>query len=1072
MIYKIYQKNVSFFLFFLIFMQSAFAQRSQLLISKASISGVVKDSVTKNLLNRATITLYNAANGSVIKTISTNLDGSFTLRELPVGSSLKLMVSYTGYAAYKKVFTIQMDKKNYGFGTILLACGPNDLKTVDVLGKKTTVGTVLGSIKGKVKDSTYKFTLSSATVSVYNNDNFALLQFTMPNNFGEFSIHKLPVNTSLKLLITHVGYTPYQKIFSLSESKNALNFDWIYMHQNTDKENTLEEVRITSIAPVRMNGDTLEFNPRAFKMDVNATAEDLMRNLPGMVIWGDGDITFNGKKINSLLVDGKPFMGSSDFTTATQNLPKDVLDKVQIYSQRNDKNPLDSTLHANLKLKEDKKTGYFGKVALGYGTTDKFAIDAMLSGYNKKLQITNVGAFNNVNKSAGNFNTLIRSNSYKGEGNNIDYQSDFTKAGINTGITAGTRFQYDFIPDVSYRKSRRLTGDYFFKRNDETINSTRITNTILNTDSILSNNNISKSNNIAAKNSFLAKYAHQNKDYDFSVSADANLSQNKNQSESIGEQQRTGTIGQLSSSSSSNSSDNIRKQLTVDATFNYRKEIFDDDDFMKIKKHLLSNFTLGYKLDYHENNGDRRNLSSLISMLNPDANKVFDRLYQSSSNLTGHTFNIGYPQLKKVLFGFANLGGIRLDLGSKFIFSSYNSKVLVFDKVVNNQQFVKNNYLTNNRMENIQDIQPKLIISKYFNQELTNRYNKGFDISIVPMFQIYTTRSHAVQQIQNFSYQYQKFVPSASITYYNHQYGNYELNGGLSYNTQVNYPTVEEIAPLVDSAKVWYIPQGNRDIKPEYKNTVALKFTFQSRRPKNPYQIELNIDGNFTNNKISDSTFYDSLGRRINYNVNLNGNNYWHLSGYYRKAYSPNKKNTFRINIWYNRYEFYIPQYLDGVLMTSNNRNNNFDIEAAYSFSDMVNLNFKQGFSFYKNIQSTNSQQYQGSNNYTRFSSALQFPKNILWSTNINFNTNKAENQSTVNYTILNASLTYRFLKGSRGEAKFSALDLLKQNKAVINNTNRNVQTFGFSNVLQQYFLVSLAYYPRKFGKKISASEE
>lgn len=1054
-------KKILLIIVYLTIAKTTIAQSNKLIVS-----GIVKDSVTKNILNNATVTIYNVTSGSLITNTLAGKDGVFTIPQLPAATALQLRITHIGYKSYKKNFKLIDNKKAYDFGTIILSPEnpkANALKTVEVSGTKNNTTAIFGNIKGKVKDSTYKFVLSSATVSVYRVADSNLLQFNIPNNFGEFTVQKLPINTPLKLLLTHVGYTPYEKIFNLNT--NTIDFGWIYMHQNTDKENNLKEVEITSYAPVRMNGDTLEFNPRAFKMDANATAEDLMRRLPGMVVWGDGDITFNGKKINSLLVDGKPFMGSPDFTTASQNLPKEVLDKVQIYSQRNEKNPLDSTLNANLKLKDDKKKGHFGKVGAGYGTKNRGATDGMLNGYSKKAQIVTVGAFNNINKSANDINTLIHNNSYKGEGNNIDYQSDFKRAGINIGTTAGTRFQYDFIADVSDKKSRRLTADYFFKRNNETINSTRFTNTLLKADSILSNNNTNENTNITTNNVLSANYTQKEEKFRFTVSVDANINQSNNSSKSTGVQTRTGTIGQLSSSNSLNIYDNVKKRMALDAQFYYQNETFEDSATEKRKKHLFANFTIGYRFDYEESKGNRHNLSSILSVLNPNANQLFDRLYQHNSTGSRHNINIAYPNLKKLVFGFANLGGINLDLSSQFTFNQHSNYAMVFDTNVQTQQYEKNGYLTNNRIENVQDIQPQLSISKNFYKGLTNRYSQRLDIFITPKIQYYGMQSLATQQLQNFSYQYHKFIPHVSLNYNNHQYGDYEVRSSLNYKSDVDYPTVEHISPLVDSANVWYVPKGNLNIKPEYTRTFAWKISIEGRKPKNPYHIDLSLDGNFTKDKISDSTFYDNAGRRINYNINLNGNKYWHLGGYYRKAYSPDKSNTFRLNIWYNHYRYYIPQYLDALLTTSNNRNNNYDIEIAYSFLDIVNVNAKQGFSFYKNLQSTNNQQYNGLNNYTRFSGTLQLPKKLTWSSNINFNTNKAENQATVHYTIWNASLTYRFLQGNNGEVKFSALDLLKQNKGVINNTNRNVQTFGFNNVLQQYFMLSLAYYPRKFGK-------
>ncbi len=919
-------------------------------------------------------------------------------------------------------------------------------------------------IKGIVKDSTYRFVLSSATVAVYNNSNSTLLKFSIPNKFGEFIVEKLPYKTPLKLVVTHIGYSPYQKILDINPDKSLINLDTIFMHQNSQKENMLEEVTITALAPVRMNGDTIEFNPRAFKMDPNATSEDLMRILPGMVVWGDGDITYNGKKINSLLVDGKPFMGSSDITVATQNLPKDVLDKVQVYSQRNEKNPLDSTLHANLKLRDDKKMGYFGKIGGGYGNNDRFASDGMLNGFNKKLQITTVGAINNVNKSANSINTLIKSNSYKDNGGGVDYQSDFRRAGINQATTAGSIFQYDFIADPNFRKSRRLTADYYFNRNKETINSNRISNTTLGLDSILNNTNESEKKVISTSNNLSARYLQEERDFSLSISVNGSLSESNNTNKRQGEARRTGTEGSLSANNSVDMDNNSSKGVIFNTVFTRRKErlLYEASDKRKINP--FDNFIIGYKFSFEENKGYSHNYSTVTSTANPAMDKLFDRTYQRYNRKASHAVDISYLDFKKLLFGFAPLGGINVDLLTTV--NVHNAKInsLVEDNDPSTSRPEVNQYLTNDRFENIQDIQPQLRISKMFYKGLTNRYMERLDINITPVMQYYRMESSAIQDAQNFSYQYSRFVPRASLDYNNHQYGSYELSSKLSYLTKVYYPTVQDRAPLVDSTNVWYIPQGNPTLHPEYVNTFQWKISLESRKPKNPYQINVVMDYNTMKDKISDSTFYDEIGRRINYKINVDGHSYWHVGSSFRKSFSPNKNHTFRFFVSYDRYLYTIPQYLNAQQVTSKNQNDNIDLEIAYSYLDKVNLAAKQGIGLYENRQ-TGIEQYNGANNYTQFRGTFQFPKNVTWSTNINFNTNKAYNQPTVNYAIWNASVSYRFLKGNQGEVKFSALDLLNENKSIINNTNRNVQTFGFDNVLRQYFMLSVAYYPRKFGK-------
>lgn len=946
------------------------------------------------------------------------------------------------------------------FSTITLA--QHDAKIKQSAVQDTTAWT--GGIKGIVKDSTYRFVLSSATVAIYNNADSSLLQFSIPNKFGEFDIQKLPFNTSLKLLITHIGYTPYNKAFSIHSDKPLINFDTIRMHQNLDKENTIEEVTITALAPVRMNGDTIEFNPRAFKMEANATSEDLMRLLPGIVIWGDGDITYNGKKINSLMVDGKPFMGSGDFTVATQNLPKDVLDKVQIYNQRDERNPLDSTLHANLKLKDDMKMGYFGKIGGGYGTNNRFAADGMLNGFNKKLQITSVGAFNNVNKSAGSIQTLIKSNSYKGNNNSIDYQSDFTRAGINQGTTAGSTFQYDFIADPTFRKSKRLNADYFYNRNHETINSNRVVNTFLQKDSILNNTNTTDRKVRNESNNLSAKYTQEDQNFSLSFSTEASINRSNNIIERTGESSRTGVTGVLSSNSGIDRDDNIQRKWSFSTTFVQRKSSLTRDYNEKKKRYPFDNFTLSYQFFFEDNDGNSNNYSKVTSNINPDLNKFFDRSYEKYNNKTNHSFDVSYPDFKKLIFGNSYLWDINVDLLTKVNLSNSTFDNLVQDKDSTTMQNHVNSYLTNARDEYTHDWRTLLAISKNFYKGLTNRYMKSFRINITPAVQQFRKDSKSNQHIQNFNYGYRKVIPSASINYNNHQYGSYELGSSINYSTHVNYPTVYHLAPLVDSTNVWYIQKGNPNIKPEYIQTWQWKANLQSRKPKNPYQLNVVLDYNTTKDKISDSIFYDNIGRRINYNINLENNYYWHVGSNIRKSYSPSKNHTFRFYTSYDRYHYNTPQYLNAELVTSNNLNHNISIEIAYSYLNLLNLSAKQGINLYENRQ-TNSQKYHGINNNTLFTGSWNFPKKITWATNINFNTNKALNQPTVNYAIWNANVTYRFMKGNQGEIKVSALDLLNQNRSIINSTNRNIQTFGFNNVLRQYFMLSLAYYPRKFGK-------
>src|SRR5690606_41131314 len=62
--------------------------------------------------------------------------------------------------------------------------------------------------------------------------------------------------------------------------------------------------------------------------------------LPGMVVWGDGMITYNGREIPNVLVNGKPFFGS-DKGIALQNIDKEAVKKLQVYDTRPEEKKLE-----------------------------------------------------------------------------------------------------------------------------------------------------------------------------------------------------------------------------------------------------------------------------------------------------------------------------------------------------------------------------------------------------------------------------------------------------------------------------------------------------------------------------------------------------------------------------------------------------------------------------------------------------------------------------------------------------------------------------------------------------------
>src|SRR4029078_6500864 len=133
------------------------------------------------------------------------------------------------------------------------------------------------------------------------------------------------------------------------------------------KSKILQEVIIKTGKPIQIKGDTTVYTADSFKVSANANVEELLRKLPGIQVDKDGKIKAMGETVEKVLVDGEEFFGD-DPGMAVKNLRADAVKEVQVFDKKSeqaeftgiDDGKTQKTI--NLKLKEDKKKGYFGKI--------------------------------------------------------------------------------------------------------------------------------------------------------------------------------------------------------------------------------------------------------------------------------------------------------------------------------------------------------------------------------------------------------------------------------------------------------------------------------------------------------------------------------------------------------------------------------------------------------------------------------------------------------------------------------------------------------------------------------------
>ncbi|HTM91583.1 MAG TPA: carboxypeptidase-like regulatory domain-containing protein, partial [Flavisolibacter sp.] len=278
-----------------------------------------------------------------------------------------------------------------------------------ILGFTTQAQNVRGVAKGTLQDSLTATPLADATITLVRSKDSSLISFTVTSNSGYFEIKNIEAGT-YDLLISYTGMQNFKKQFAISSTHAIADFGLIKLDRNYK---SLDEVVVKDDAPVKIKGDTVEFRAESFKsVKPNATVEDLLKKVPGMEVSKDGAVKSQGETVQKIYVDGKEFFGN-DPKMATRNLSQDMVESIQVYDDMSEQakfTQMDDgtrTRAINIKLKKDKKQGWFGKAMAGGGTDDRYQSSVSLNRFNGSRQISVVGSANNLDRQNFSFNDVI-----------------------------------------------------------------------------------------------------------------------------------------------------------------------------------------------------------------------------------------------------------------------------------------------------------------------------------------------------------------------------------------------------------------------------------------------------------------------------------------------------------------------------------------------------------------------------------------------------------------------------------------------------------------------------------------
>jgi len=907
------------------------------------------------------------------------------------------------------------------------------------------------AVKGAIGDTVSKSKMASTTVMVLNQKDSIMRAFTWTGNDGTFNIGNLPKGKFI-LLLTYPDYADYVDFFTLDSAHTTQNFGFISM---VLKSKLLADVVIKGqVDAIKIKGDTTEFNAKAYKTQPNATVEDLLKQFPGFQVDKDGKITAQGKTVQKVLVDGEEFFGD-DPTLVTKNLRADMVDKVQLYEKKSDQAAFTgiddgkTTTTLNIKLRQDKKNGLFGKLDGNEGTDGYYEGQVQFNRFklNEKFAVYATAAndgrtglgfedSNALGANDGNIQFVDGGIMISGGGSNDALDSFggyYNGKGIPVTSSAGAHYDTKWDGD-----NQSLNANYKIGQIDVTGSTTTNTQQTLPT-GIINNQSNENFNDYAFRQKLALTYQVK---LDTAQTLKFMMD---------GTDKNFHVNNQYTTTTDTGVNNTLLNRDVRDVTNHGDEQIFNFSVFYtkKFKKvgRTLS-WTVSESYDHTTTNGY---LNSELDFYGPggklDSAETTNQ-YKPTSTLSNNLkSNITYsePITKKisVLFNY----GFGVDNANSDN-QSYNETA---PGVYNDFDATYSNYYKFNQLSN----QVGAVINYKYKKAT---FNFGTKVSDDSYQQIDEYTGDVIQR--NFlnwypqaMYQY-KFGPQSSLT--------------INYQGNTTQPTLQQIQPVLSNNDPLNITLGNPDLKPSFSNMIYGWY--------NSYKV---ISGQsiFINGSIS-NVFDDIVNNTTTTATGTNTTQYVNLTN----------KDPYRYNIYtgLGRKIKPIDTYVGLDLGTNGNVsysyiNNALDQANSHTYSVGLEIQkyVEKKYDFYVNggpsyTFSTMSLQPNINNNAAGFRTNgnvdVFLPLKFGIGSNANYTyTAKTEALSAQYQTIWNAYVFKTFLKDDKLKISLSVNDLLNQNTNFSRGISGNTTTQSISTGIRRFFMFSVVWNFTKFGTTTKA---
>ena len=924
------------------------------------------------------------------------------------------------------------------------------LTLVFLLGAYTAQAQLF-SVKGHVNSADTAVILSGGTIIIQGVDDTAFFRNTTTDSLGNFLIPGLPpgrYNTT----ISYTGYDNGLRLFEIVDQDVDLGEIGMYRSMAS----TLGGVVVVGTTPpARLKEDTTEFNASAFKVNPDASTEDLLKKAPGIVIQ-NGQVTAQGETIQRVTLDGKDFFGD-DATAALRNLPAELVDKIQVFDQQSDQARLTgvddgNTVKAiNIVTRQDMRRGQFGRLYAGYGTNERYAGGGNVNIFNDRSKWNIIGLFNNINQQNFSDQDLVGvSGGGGGRGGGGRGGGGGFMIGQQPGIATTNAIGINYM-DSWLKEKMSVSGSYFFNNSNTDVIQRTNRETFMPGDSsifYLENNDNNTRN-----------YNHRaNFRFEYRIDSNNNLfyrggvGYQDNQRLSLVDGANRTSLGELINSSL-NTTDYNGKGLNINNNLTYVRALAKRGRSISVEvSNRLNNFGSETYLDA---------LSRFANgvMYGEDTLRQYTD-YTTKSNRISAELEYNEPLSEKVSLQFSIEPGITKNSADQLNmrWDEFKGEYGLLDSVQSN--------VFDNTVRETQ-YGTRLSIG-----DRANRLSIGLE---------YQTTGLLSDQLFPVNYSIDRRFGNWLPNLFWRKEFSRQSNIRLGYRSSVDVPGVNQLQNVYNISNPLAYSVGNAELTASYTNFLFARFN-RTNTSKGT-NLFLGVFGQQENNNITTATWVarrDSVlgkgvvlrqGAQLRKPVNLDGR--YSVRGFANYGFPLRFiKSNFNISagVNYNR----TPGLINNVENFSNSFTYNAGVNIGSNISEYVdfNINYNGNFSNVKNtIQPSLN------NKYYNHSAGLRV--NLL-TRNGWFLLNDVSHQRysgladgfNQNFMLWNAAAGKKFLNNQRGELKLSVFDLLKQNQSISRTVGETYLQDVQTNVLTQYFLLTFTYTLRNFGKGRAAQSE